>query len=138
MTKKKDPADIKPAGRPPLYTDPMVLEKKGEQYFLECDAKEEPYTITGLCYYLGFCSKEGFYEYQNRPKFSDSIKRLRLKVESSYEKHLFKNASSGAIFALKNFGWKDKQEIDVNQKRDYSKLSVEELLKIASLNESND
>ena len=138
MTKKKDPKDFKPNGRPPLYTDPKALEDRGNQYFLECDAKEEPYLITGLCYYLGFSSKQNFYDYENKPEFQDSIKRLRLKVESSYEKHLFKNASSGAIFALKNFGWKDKQEIDVNQKRDYSKLSIDELLKIASLNESND
>jgi hypothetical protein len=89
------------------------MEDNAEKYFTECDSKEEPYTITGLCYYLGFCSKQNFYDYEKKPEFQDSIKRLRLKVESSYEKQLFKNSSTGAIFALKNFGWADKREIDI-------------------------
>lgn len=35
-----------------------------------------------------------------------------MRVEASYEKDLKKTGRPGTIFALKNFGWKDKQEVE--------------------------
>ncbi len=86
-----------------------------------------------------------------RPKLPD-IKEALIKVLADEQegmtaleaviKKLRQMALKGDIRAIKELldrGYgAPKQEIDVNQKRDYSKLSIDELLKIASLNESND
>lgn len=148
MTKKKKPEDLQQRGRKSLYSTVEELEAKIEDYFKNCPDKKMVVTkcgvvelpcptITGLALHLGFCNRQSMYDYENKtPEFSDTIKKARSKMEVIYEQ-LLQDGNSGAIFALKNFGWKDKQEIDVNQKRDYSKLSVEELLKIALLDESN-
>lgn len=72
---------------------------------------EQP-TITGLAYFLGFESRQSFYDYEKEPEFSYTIKRARTRIEILYEQRLFSNANAGAIFGLKNFGWTDKQEIE--------------------------
>lgn len=75
-------------------------------------------TITGLALYIGFESRQSFYDYEKNGEFSYCIKRARLRIETEYEKRLQGNNPAGAIFALKNFGWSDKQEID--QKTEHS------------------
>lgn len=81
--------------------------------------EEDDITITGLCLHLGV-NKDTFYEYAKREEFADIIEEARLCVENSYELSLRKNGRTGDIFALKNFGWTDKQEIsaDVNSSID--------------------
>ena len=100
------------AGRPPYYTNPEEMESVIDSYFAECKETKEPVTITGLTLYLGFCSRDTFYEYEKKPEFTDSIKKARLRVESEYEKKLHSQSVTGSIFALKNFGWKDKTEVE--------------------------
>jgi len=96
------------AGRPSLYTEPGVLEAAIQEYF----ATNTKHTITGLAYELGFESRQSLQDYKEKPEFSYPIKRALLKIEESYENALFSRNPAGPIFALKNFGWKDKQEID--------------------------
>ena len=100
------------AGRPAVYESASDLQIEAEKYFAECEEKNKRPTITGLAYYLGFESRQSFYDYETRGEFSYVIKRLRLKVESGYEEALSGNNCAGSIFALKNMGWKDKTEID--------------------------
>lgn len=100
------------AGRPPIYSDPADLENAIEEYKQHCKAEELAPTLTGMILFIGFNSKDTFYEYGKKPKFSDSIKKARLWIESLYESDLRKHGGSGTIFALKNFGWKDKTEIE--------------------------
>jgi len=38
------------------------------------------------------------------------LKRSRLRVEALYERKLHQQSPSGAIFALKSFGWKEKAD----------------------------
>jgi DNA-packaging protein gp3 len=78
----------------------------------------EPATITGLALYLGFESRQSFYDYQNRENFSYTIKRARLRIENNYEAMMITARNpAGAIFALKNLGWEDKHTLagDKNQ-----------------------
>lgn len=83
-----------------------------EDYFTSTKAQKESPTITGLALHLGFASRQSFYDYEGREPFSYTIKRARLRVECEYEKMLSGGKIAiGAIFALKNFGWTDKQEI---------------------------
>ncbi len=64
-------------------------------------------TITGLALFLGFASRQSFYDYEENKLFSYAIKKARLKIENVYEKNLHSTMPAGSIFALKNMGWQD-------------------------------
>lgn len=98
-------------GRPLKYNNVKQLTKKINEYFEK--TQEDEITITGLCIYLGM-NKDTFYEYAKREEYREIINMARLIVENSYEISLRKNGRTGDIFALKNFGWVDKQEIESN------------------------
>lgn len=98
-------------GRPLKYNNVEQLTKKINEYFEK--TQEDEITITGLCIYLGM-NKDTFYEYAKREEYREIINMARLIVENSYEISLRKNGRTGDIFALKNFGWVDKQEIESN------------------------
>lgn len=132
-------------GRPPKFDNVDDLDNLVTEYFESLikinDETGEEYTkcptITGLTLHLGFCSKTSLYEYEKKQEFMYSIKKARLMVECGYEEALLSKGSTGAIFALKNFGWKDKVEQDITTQGekitdtiDYSKLDTETLLKI--------
>jgi hypothetical protein len=76
------------------------------------DRHPEPATVTGLCLFLGFASRSSLDDYEARQEFSDFIKRARMRVEHAYEMKLHGDKNTGAIFALKNMGWKDKTEVE--------------------------
>lgn len=122
----------------PFFETPEELQEGIDSYFIEqIEAKESP-TITGLCYHLGFESRQSFYDYELKEPFAYTIKRARLRIESRYEDRLFSNSNAGAIFALKNFGWTDKTELEqkttIEDKRiDDSKLTEEELRLVVEL-----
>jgi hypothetical protein len=112
-------------GRPPEYDSPEKMEEAIQDYFLfgvklrkisvgrppnNTVVLMEVPTITGLCYHIGFDSRQSFYDYENKPEFSYIVKRARLFIEREYEEHLTQGNTVGAIFALKNMGWKDKFE----------------------------
>lgn len=99
-------------GRPLMFENPSELNEKVNEYFSQCDEDHDPYTITGLALFLGFESRQSFYDYEERGEFSYTIKRARLRVENGYEKKLHGNNPTGPIFALKNFGWVDKTNLD--------------------------
>jgi len=99
-------------GRPPVFKNPVELQGKITEYF---NLEEEKYTITGLCLYCGFESRQSFYDYENNENFSYIVKRARLVIENMYENSLNKlGGAGGPIFALKNMGWTDRQEIEHN------------------------
>lgn len=114
-------------GRPPFFNSPEELQLKIDEYFESGVKKKkvevgkppnrmvieiEVPTITGLCIFLGFESRQSFYDYQEKPDFTYTIKRARLFIENEYEELLQTGNTTGAIFALKNFGWVDKTEVD--------------------------
>ena len=101
-------------GKPPKYKNSTELQKAIDNYFLHTQEQEEPLTITGLAFHLGFESRQSIYDYEKNGDYSYTIKRARLRIENFAEKKLFGIAPTGAIFALKNFGWRDKQEIDLH------------------------
>lgn len=114
-------------GAPPLYSSPEDLGAAIRLYFEE-DHKtriiiigkppnqkkvELPvFTVTGLAIYLGFESRQSLYDYGKKDEYSYIIKRAKLFIEEEYEEQLQHGNTTGAIFALKNMGWADKQEID--------------------------
>ena len=137
---------LETSGRPPTYSDPQKLKDKIQEYFenhlpqeSETDDGEKemiyarPITITGLCLYCGFESRQSFYEYEKKQEFSYIIKRARLVIESFYEENLSGKNPTGSIFALKNMDWHDKTEIDHTNKGDKFEPINYEQLKDATL-----
>lgn len=86
------------------------LEEKAATYF--SSIPEEEWTITGLADYLD-TFRSVLCDYEEKDEFSNTVKKIKQKVEMAYEKSLRKNGRSGDIFGLKNFGWKDKNETDL-------------------------
>ena len=114
-------------GRPPKYNTPQELQSKIDEYFKNVPEKEfvvnddkikvvGVHTITGLILHCGFCDRQSFYAYEKKPEFSYTIKRARSRMEQHYEELIQGSTPAGSIFALKNFGWRDKQELDLTMK----------------------
>jgi hypothetical protein len=125
-------------GRPPFFASAEELQARVDDYFVWVlgesheetrvktdkegneeeytisiwDRVPEPITITGLALHLGFADRQSLNDYEAKVEFSFIIKKARLRVENAYEKALYMKSPTGAIFALKNMGWKDKQEHD--------------------------
>lgn len=135
-----------PVGRPRKYHTPDDFDRKVEEYYAYCKEEGEPVTWTGLALFLGFSSRQSIDEYLQYDGFSDSVKRAKALVEWHYEMRLAtSSAPTGAIFALKNFGWSDKQEIDhttkgerLSQPIDASKLSDTALQELMNVRNSSD
>ena len=94
--------------RPAIWTDPEAFEEAVDSYFSNTEIN---HTWTGLAIHLGFESRQSLEDYKEKDGFSYPIKKALLRIERKYEEAMMKQPA-GAIFALKNFGWRDKQEID--------------------------
>lgn len=82
------------------------------EYFYQQEAEGQPLTISGLAVALD-TSRETLMDYQNKDTFTDTVKRLKGICEAYAEKHMFVGKNpAGAIFALKNYGWRDQQQIE--------------------------
>ena len=114
-------------GRPPKFKTAEELQDAINDYFNNGVEKKKVLvgrapnqelleipvpTITGLCYYIGFESRQSFYDYEKKDGFSYTIKRALLFIEKEYEQLLQVGNTTGAIFALKNMGWSDKQTVE--------------------------
>jgi len=122
-----------PAGRPLKFGTVKELQRKIENYFKSI-SKTRPLidngvevvndlgevfnevvyykqpSVTGMANYLD-TSRETLMNYEKKDKFFDTIKKAKQLIEQCYEERLIKRGSGGDIFAMKNFGWVDKQEV---------------------------
>ncbi len=126
--RKKRPSKKKnPVGRPRIYKTAEELQSRIEDYFKngvtlrkviigsprKRDVALIPVpTISGLVLHCGFADRHSFYDLEKIPEFSHTIKRARTFIEKEYEEQLHNGNATGAIFALKNFGWQDKTELE--------------------------
>lgn len=103
--------ELRKVGRPLKIESPEQMEKILNEYFE--NTPETKITLTGICLALNL-DKSNFYEYEKREGYQDIVKRARMIVENSYEMSLREFGRTGDIFALKNFGWRDKMEVENN------------------------
>ena len=113
-------------GRPMKFKTPEELQKKIDAYFKK--TPDDEITITGLAIALD-TTRETLIDYGKRDEFSDTIKNAKDRVANEYEKDLRKKGRSGDIFALKNFGWKDKQEQDIKHSGSVDLMGLHDSLK---------
>ena len=109
--------------RPNKYKNVEELSKLIDAYFEK--NKPEDYTISWLALFLG-TTRELLMDYQAKDEFSDTIKTAKLRIQEEYEKDLRRKWNAGSIFALKNFWWKDKTEVENTRKVEgISKITLE-------------
>jgi hypothetical protein len=121
-----DPPKLRHIGRPRKWTDAEQIYAVADQYFNECVEKKTPLTITGLCQALG-TTRQTMMDYLNNVSGSvsinhtgvesadilDALKHVKARCERYAEEHGFSARNPAfAIFALKNYGWKDTQTIE--------------------------
>lgn len=139
------------AGRPKIVKTVEELKEGINEYFNsiikirftgeEGNEEQETYfykpSVTGLAIHLGYATRQSIYDNSNRDEqFSYMIKKAVTFIEQYHEEALDSKNVTGHIFALKNMGWTDKQEIetkDVTKEKDYSKLSVEDLKTLSDI-----
>lgn len=155
-------------GRPPHYKTPEEMQAAFDEYFIYIEGEKkivkqtvkddvlgeyqedleewvrypEPATITGLTLYIGFSGLASYNDYMKKSdEFSNIIKRAKARVALAYEHRLHGTAPTGAIFALKNMGWKDKTDHEMTGANgsplhpvtDFSKYTDAELITLAEL-----
>lgn len=98
-------------GRDPIIKTPEEFTAKADAYFAQCTADEVRPTVNGLCLALGFSSRQTLLNYEDREGFVDTVKRARMRLETAWEQALAAPQVAGAIFWLKNQGWKDTQDV---------------------------
>ena len=91
-------------GRPAKYRNAQQLAERADEYFAMLNGRYP--STSGLALHLGFANRSSLAHYKRKSEFSDIIKRALLIIEDHYEKRLYEPNCRGAIFALKNFGWK--------------------------------
>lgn len=96
-------------GRKPIFQTPDEFKAVADAYFEDCNLKEQIPTVNGLSLALDM-TRETLLRYEDKPDFSDTVKRVRTRLEAAWEQRLSGTACTGAIFWLKNQGWSDKQE----------------------------
>ena len=131
-------SNVKKVGRPATYKTVEEMQVRIDAYFNSCYGeyitddegnlmtdkqgypvmtKPRPLTITGLALALGFSGRQALLNYEDKPKFMDTIKRAKSRIEQYAEERLFdKDGVNGAKFNLSNNfkGWSEKQQIDSN------------------------
>lgn len=110
-------------GRPRKFESVEDLWTRAEAYINERQANLEPLTVTGLALALG-TTRETLMDYEDgkydgadgqEPQFSYAVKMVKAYVKDYAESQLYKLRNpAGAIFALKNFGWSDKTEVQTS------------------------
>lgn len=105
------------AGRPRAIPSPEEFDRRVALYLEQLMTSNEKDgtklypTLTGLIIALGLSSRNSLDEYLNYEGFGDCVRRAKLLIEATYEQRLHSSGCTGAIFALKNFGWKDEQGV---------------------------
>lgn len=91
---------------------PEQLQQLVYEYFLKCDNDKQPYTISGLCLFVGILKTE-LNRLEARPDVGHVARMARLCIENYTEYKLLNDKNpAGAIFSLKNnFNWTDKREV---------------------------
>lgn len=127
-----------PGGRPLKFKSSKELLEKAQIYFEKCIQEKEPITITGLAMALD-TFRDVLIDYGNGKydstdkEFSNTVKKIKQVCENYAETRIFGNNPTGAIFALKNYGWVDKKEVGVSGSLASDSLTAEQKAKLDKL-----
>jgi len=99
-------------GRPRVFRSVKDIEKKVEAYKDYLEENQKPATMAGLAYYLGV-DRQTLYNYSKDEMYFGTIKKYRDWILLSLEEHCIIRGHGGSIFLAKNYGYTDRQEVDL-------------------------
>lgn len=99
------------AGRPRKWNSKEELQSMIDKYWEYCEEYNKPMTIAGLAYYTNV-DRQTIYNYAKNEEYFDTIKKARDRIMLGLEEIAIEKGNAGTIFVMKNYGYKDKQEID--------------------------
>lgn len=104
-------------GRPRKFKTARAMQRAVDKYFDECEKTGANIKLTSLARAIGL-TPQSLLNYGARDEFYEVIQDARLRVEETYEERNINRGNGGDIFALKQFGWSDKQiqQIDMSAK----------------------
>lgn len=100
-------------GRPRKWATPEALQADVDRYFDYCKEEGKPETIAGLAYYTNV-DRQTIYNYNEKDEFFDIIKKARDRIMMGLEETSITKGNAGTIFVMKQYGYKDKHEVDNN------------------------
>ena len=114
------------------YKDEKELKDLIDKYFIDCDDRKVPYTMSGLAYALGI-DRITLINYGKDELFFTLIKNAKRRVEAQLEENALmgKYNATFTIFNLKNnYDWKDQQEVKTTNEVSFSPLqsAIEKLV----------
>lgn len=105
------------SGRPKTFETPEILQENIEKYYKDCEEKNKPLTIEGLCVFLGI-TRQTLLNYEKNEsyfEFFDVIKIAKQHIMACMIENMLsgKYKEATGIFLLKNHsGYTDKQEVE--------------------------
>jgi len=122
-------------GRPPLYKSAEELALKIAEYLnwedenKGTDAKgigKGIYTISGCALYLGFASRQSFYDLEKQEEFSYIMSRFKLFMTHWNEQKIYWGGTfNGASLWLRNFGGYSDETVQ-HQKQEVTNVTITE------------
>lgn len=113
---------------------PMELMLRVDEYFRDSEKRDVP-TQSGLIRYCGWKTPAMFSKLSERGEgWGEAVAYAKLRIIQGWEEQLHGKSPTGAIFALKQYGWKDTPTIvqskytNLTQLVDLGACSEEELL----------
>jgi len=101
-------------GFPKKYESADLLMEKIEEYFNETHPKEQ--TRAGLCVYLGITTRTfaNWLSGTQGEEMKMAVEWAATRIEHKWELDLSTRPNpSGPIFALKQYGWRDNQDVEL-------------------------
>jgi len=102
-------------GRPHVFTSVQFIEDKVAEYKKYLAVNDRPATMAGLAYYLGV-DRKTIYNYSKDDEFFPTIKKYRDWILFEIEEQCATKGHAGSIFLAKNYGYTDRQELDLSSK----------------------
>ena len=102
----------KKTGRPKKYNTSNEMQVKIDNYFQQCDEKEVPYTIEGLCVALDM-DRVSVLNYAKDEEFFSTIKKAKQKISDNLIQQALTNKVNPtvAIFLMKcNLKYREHEE----------------------------
>lgn len=98
--------------RSELVASPEEFRHLVEDYLAYQQSAGKPATFSGMALHLGFNSRKHFEEFgRSNADYRAAVEYARARIEEMYEERLHGSSPTGAIFALKNYGWSDRQDV---------------------------
>ena len=93
------------------------LKKRVDNYFAATPQEEQ--SVTGLALALD-TSRQSLCNWEKDEELCHIVSMAKARIEHAYEVHGMRHRSAFDIFRLKNMGWTDRQESDVNLSAEFS------------------